>query len=73
MPADPNYGPVITQLIDCNLFERFDPNGAFILEDASYPVLAAWFVEGAKPGVFHLASLWRFARSCWARIRGNTM
>jgi cholesterol oxidase len=34
-PADPNYGPVITQRIDFNLFEHFDRNRSFILEDAS--------------------------------------
>ncbi len=73
MPADPNYGPVITQLIDFNLFNRFDPNRAFLLEDASYPSFGAWFVGGAKPGVLHLASLWRLIRSWYARIRGNTM
>ncbi len=45
--ADPNYGPVITQRIDFNLFRDFDPKRPFILEDASYPSFAAWFVEGA--------------------------
>jgi cholesterol oxidase len=73
MPADPNYGPVITQLIDFNLFSEFDPNHAFILEDASYPSFGAWFVEGAKPGALHLGSLWRLVRSWYARLRGNTL
>jgi cholesterol oxidase len=73
MPADPNYGPVITQLIDFNLFDDFDPNHAFLLEDASYPVFGAWFVEGAKPGILHLGAVWRLIRSWYARIRGNTM
>lgn len=48
-PANPNYGPVITQRTDYNLFQSFDPKRAFILEDASYPAFLAWFVEGAKP------------------------
>ncbi|MFW7377257.1 MAG: GMC family oxidoreductase N-terminal domain-containing protein [Oligoflexus sp.] len=47
--ADPNYGPVITQRIDFNLFEDFNENQAFIMEDASYPALAAWYIEGQKP------------------------
>jgi cholesterol oxidase len=73
MPADPNYGPVITQRIDFNLFNGFDPNHAFILEDASYPSFGAWLVEGAKPGVLYLGSLWRFIRHWFARLCGGTM
>jgi cholesterol oxidase len=73
LPADPNYGPVITQRIDFNLFEGFDSDRAFILEDASYPAFGAWFVEGAKPGVFRLRSLWRTVRHWLARLRGHTM
>ena len=71
-PADPNYGPVITQAIDFNLFERFDPDRAFVLEDASYPAIAAWFTEGAKPGFLHLASVWRAVRHWFARMKGRT-
>lgn len=48
-PADPNYGPVITQYIDYNLFKNYDSKHAFVLEDASYPVFASYFVEGAIP------------------------
>ncbi|WP_428352929.1 GMC family oxidoreductase N-terminal domain-containing protein [Methyloprofundus sp.] len=45
-PADPNYGPVITQKTDYNLFNNFDKERAFVMEDASYPNFAAWYVEG---------------------------
>jgi cholesterol oxidase len=71
-PAEPNYGPVITQAIDFNLFHGFEREHAFILEDASYPSFAAWFVEGVKPGLFRLPSLWRALRDVWARIRGHS-
>ena len=62
LPANPNYGPVITQRTDYNLFQRFDPNRAFILEDASYGSVLAWFVEGAKPGFLHLGAIGRLLR-----------
>jgi cholesterol oxidase len=52
-PAEPNYGPVITQRIDYNLHENFDPDRAFVMEDAGYPALASWFTEGAKPAVLN--------------------
>ncbi|XDD49993.1 GMC oxidoreductase [Leptospira sp. WS92.C1] len=48
-PADPNYGPVITQYTDYNLYKNFDSKKAFVLEDASYPVFASYFVEAAIP------------------------
>ncbi len=51
MPADPNYGPVITQYVDYNLFKDHDSERAFLLQDASYPTFAAWFVEGAQPSL----------------------
>jgi cholesterol oxidase len=72
-PADPNHGPVITQRVDFNLFAGFDSDRAFILEDASYPAFAAWFVEGAKPGFLRLRSLWRTVRHWAARLRGRTL
>jgi cholesterol oxidase len=73
MAANPNYGPVITQRIDFNLFNKFDPKRAFIMEDASYPPLLAWLTEGAKPGVFRLNSLWRWVRHTANRfLRGTT-
>jgi cholesterol oxidase len=71
-PADPNYGPVITQAIDFNLLKAFEREHAFVLEDASYPALAAWFIEAAKPGFLNLASLWRVLRHWIARMQGRT-
>jgi cholesterol oxidase len=71
-PADPNYGPVITQGIDYNLLENFDRDHAFILEDASYPVFLSWFVEGMKPGVFRLGAISRAIRAMWDRFTGGT-
>lgn len=58
-PADPNYGPVITQKTDYNLFNNFNKEQAFVLEDASYPNFAAWYIEGIKPDLSHLSSLFR--------------
>lgn len=48
-PADPNYGPVITQYTDYNLFNEFNSQKAFLLEDASYPSFASYFIEGSIP------------------------
>jgi cholesterol oxidase len=48
-PADPNYGPVITQYTDHNLFSNFDRSRAFLLEDAAYPVFASWYMQAAMP------------------------
>jgi cholesterol oxidase len=67
-PSDPNYGPVITQRTDYNLFKDFDRNRAFMLQDASYGNILAWFAEGAKPGVLHLASLRHFFRHLFSRF-----
>jgi cholesterol oxidase len=71
-PANPNYGPVITQRIDFNLFKNFARDHAFILEDASYPSFAAWFAAGAKPGILWLGPLWRAVRHWIARVGGAT-
>ena len=57
-PADPNYGPVITQRIDFNLYDRFDKDRAFVMQDASYPNILAWFIEGQKPGILKLQAIW---------------
>ena len=65
--ADPNYGPVITQRIDYNLFANFDRERAFLLEDASYPAFAAWYVEGVRPGLSHLSAMWRTLKNVAAR------
>ncbi|MDX1428693.1 MAG: GMC oxidoreductase [Rhodothermales bacterium] len=72
--ADPNYGPVITQLTDFNLLEDFDRDHAFVLEDASYPAFAAWFAEGQKPGFLRMGALWRTMRSAFNRfLRGESV
>ena len=68
-PADPNYGPVITQRTDYNLFKDFNREHAFILEDASYPNLMAWFVEGVKPGFLWVAALRRFLHDLLVRLK----
>jgi cholesterol oxidase len=68
-PANPNYGPTITQRIDHNLFQNFDRRRAFLIEDASYPALLAWFVEGFKPRSFWLPAVRRVLRDLWARVR----
>jgi cholesterol oxidase len=68
LPADPNYGPVITQRTDYNLFQDFDRERAFMLQDASYGNILAWFVEGAKPGFLHLDALRHFLRDLFARV-----
>jgi cholesterol oxidase len=67
-PADPNYGPVITQRTDYNLFKNFDRERAFMLQDAGYPNMLAWFVEGAKPGLLRLGALGRFLRGLYSRL-----
>jgi cholesterol oxidase len=72
-PANPNYGPVITQRIDFNLFHQFNRDHAFVMEDASYPVFASWFVEGIKPRYMHLQAFWLWLRNAWARwVRGTS-
>jgi cholesterol oxidase len=58
-PTRPEYGPVITQAIDVNLFDAHDPQRAFVLEDAGYPNELAWYIEGAKPTVFKVRALAR--------------
>ena len=50
-------GPVITQRIDFNLYHNFDKERAFIMEDASYPNMVAWFAEGRKPGFMKVSCL----------------
>ena len=49
-PVESNYGPVITQYTDYNLYKNFDREQAFLVEDAAYPSIAAWFLEGFRPG-----------------------
>ncbi|MDQ3230499.1 MAG: GMC oxidoreductase, partial [Pseudobdellovibrionaceae bacterium] len=73
-PANPNYGPVITQKIDFNLYENFDKERAFIMEDASYPNILAWFIEGQKPTIFKLKAIWQGIREAvYSLVRYPTM
>ena len=70
--SNPNYGPVITQAIDFNLYKNPDPKRAFVLEDASYPAFASWAVTGAPT-----PSLWKsiksVVRDIWYKItRGGS-
>lgn len=64
-PADPNYGPVITQYTDYNLFKDFKRSQGFVFEDASYPAFLAWYIEGVFP-----AGIWRktvrLLKAVWA-------
>jgi cholesterol oxidase len=68
VPADPNYGPVITQRTDYNLFKNFEREHAFMMQDASYGNILAWFVEGAKPGFLRLGALRHFLRDLFSRL-----
>jgi cholesterol oxidase len=70
-PANPNYGPTITQRTDMNLYERFDPTRAFLIEDASYPSQIAWLVEGIKPGFLWLGPLWRALKDVLKKLWGG--
>ena len=62
-PANPNYGPVITQAIDFNLLQNFDRDRAFLLEDAGYPALMAWSLESVRPPIFRVPALMRTIRN----------
>jgi cholesterol oxidase len=66
-PTDPTRGPVITQYIDHGLFEDPVPHG-FVIEDAGYPTLLAWFVEGSKPSVFKARAAADTGRRVAARL-----
>jgi cholesterol oxidase len=70
-PADPNYGPVITQRTDYNLFKNFKRERAFILEDAGYPNFAAWYIEGIKPGLSHFYAFVRTAKVFFERFKNG--
>lgn len=50
-PVDSNHGPVITQYVDCGLFQHHDPERGFILQDASFPAFASWLLEGVSPSL----------------------
>jgi cholesterol oxidase len=64
----PNYGPVITQRTDFNLFRDFDRTQAFIMEDAAYPGFLSWFVSASRPGILWLGPLWRTIKHIWFRF-----
>ncbi len=66
--AEPNFGPVITQRIDFDLYQNFNREHAFIMEDAAYPTLAAWLAEGAKPGFLYLRPWWRLVKHAFKRF-----
>jgi cholesterol oxidase len=68
----PNYGPVITQRTDFNLFKDFDREQAFILEDAAYPSFLTWFVSAGRPGFMFLGPLFRAIKSIWSRLTSKT-
>lgn len=70
-PINPNYGPVITQGTDYNLFKNFNRDSAFILEDASYPNFAAWYSEGIKPGFSHIYALIRTTKLLFERFKNG--
>lgn len=73
-PADPNYGPVITQRTDYNLFKQFKPQSAFLVEDAGYPAFLGWFVEGIKPGFLRLGPTLRALTATVSRwINGKSL
>ena len=71
-PADPNYGPVITQAIDYNLLEDFNRDHAFLLEDASYPAFLAWSIESVRLPVYGARFLRQIIRNIRRRIIGGT-
>ena len=71
-PADPNYGPVITQAIDYNLLEDFNRDHAFLLEDASYPAFLAWSIESVRLPVYGARFLMQIIRNIKRRIIGRT-
>ncbi|MEK7811076.1 MAG: GMC oxidoreductase [Pseudomonadota bacterium] len=82
--ADPNYGPVITQYIDYNLFQQHDRERAFILQDASYPSFVAWCIEGLRPSlnvlgfvkrmIGKLPTLWNYVvQSCCGGKRTGSL
>lgn len=68
--SDPNptYGPVITQRIDFHLLEDYRKHQAFIMEDASYPNLLAWYIEGEKPEFLKWRALWDGAKALLLRL-----
>jgi cholesterol oxidase len=56
------YGPVITQYTDHHLFEKFDRDRAFLLEDASYPTQVAWATAALGPMLNPVQRVWQVCR-----------
>jgi cholesterol oxidase len=54
---DAHYGPVITQYTDYNFYRDFKPDRAFLVEDAAYPPIVGWFLEGFRPAFSRLPVL----------------
>ncbi|TFV99478.1 GMC family oxidoreductase [Oxalobacteraceae bacterium OM1] len=52
------YGPVITQYTDHHLFENFDRERAFMLQDASYPTQVGWATAALGPMLNPFQKLW---------------
>jgi len=72
--ADPNYGPVITQYANYNLFADFNREHAFILEDAAFPAFASWYIEGARPALSFFPVIWAAIRNAYSRFfRGASL
>jgi cholesterol oxidase len=67
-PANPNYGPVITQGVDHYLFKNFNKQHAFIMEDAGYPNFVAWYTEILKPGISGFSAFFRTVKIVLYRI-----
>ncbi|MCK6390970.1 MAG: GMC oxidoreductase [Azonexus sp.] len=74
-PIDPNYGPVITQYIDYDLHTPKPGQPAFMLEDAAYPTLMSWYVEGLQPMLNPLYLIKRLFRTLgvWGRRVRQTL
>jgi cholesterol oxidase len=58
-PINSTYGPVITQYTDHHLFEKFNREHAFILQDASFPTQASWAVAAVGPMMNPFARAWQ--------------
>ncbi len=66
--SNPNYGPVITQYTDYNLFDNFKRKQGFVFEDASYPAFLAWYIEGVFPAGLLRKTL-RLLKAGWAWVK----
>ncbi len=65
------YGPVITQYTDYNLFKNPDPKRAFIVEDAAFPNIMAWMIEGIRPGFSRTVTILRALKDFARRFAGG--